>query len=153
NTFDMRARAESRECSLRAFVQQAGTGMKRFLKIVLVLALFTVAIAYVLFRVLFFDPFGSARPELDSMIPADADVMFRRRELAKDFEPCPLPRLWKGLRIKEDWDALARTHLYKEVEPKLGIEAAFKEAEKFPDQLKPLELMADLAGREVVVVG
>jgi hypothetical protein len=127
--------------------------MKRFLKIVLILALFTVAIAYVLFRVLFFDPFGSARPELDSMIPADVDVMFRRRELDKDFEPFPLPRFWKALRIKDDWEAFARTRLFKEYEPKLGVEAIFKEAEKVPDQLKPLELMADLAGREVMVVG
>jgi len=127
--------------------------MKRFLKIVAVLALFAVAISYVLFRVLFFDPFGSARPELDSMIPADADVVLRRRELEKDFEPFPMPRFWKALRIKEEWDALARTHYWKELEPKLGVEAAFKEAEKIPDQMKPLELMADLAGREAMVVG
>ena len=33
------------------------------------------------------------------------------------------------------------------------MEAAYKEAEKIPDQLKPLELMADLAGREALVVG
>lgn len=127
--------------------------MKRFLKIVAVLALFAVAISYVLFRVLFFDPFGSARPELDSMIPADADVVLRRRELDKDFEPFPMPRFWKALRIKEEWDALARTRLYKDLEPKLGVEAAFKEAEKIPEQMKPLELMADLAGREAMVVG
>jgi hypothetical protein len=127
--------------------------MKRFLKIVLILALFTVAIAYVLFRVLFFDPFGSARPELDSMIPADVDVMFRRRELDKDFEPFPMPRFWKALRIKDDWEALARTRLFKEYEPKLGVEAAFKEAEKIPEQMKPLELMADLAGREAMLAG
>lgn len=127
--------------------------MKRFLKIVLILALFAIAIAYVLFRVLFFDPFGSARPELDSMIPADADVMLRRRELDKDFDPFPMPRFWKALRIKEDWEALARTRLWKDAEPKFGIEAAFKEAEKIPEQLKPLELMADLAGREAMVVG
>jgi len=127
--------------------------MKRFLKIVVVLALFAVAISYVLFRVLFFDPFGSARPELDSMIPADADVVLRRRELDKDFDPFPMPRFWKALRIKEDWDALARTRFWKELEPKLGMAAAYQEAEKIPDQLKPLELMADLAGREALVVG
>lgn len=127
--------------------------MKRFLKIVAILALFAVVIAYVAFRVLFFDPFGSTRAELDPLIPPDVDVMIRRRDLEKDFDPFPMPRFFKSLRIKEDWSALARSKLYKEFEPQLGIERLYAEAEKLPEQMKPLDLMADLAGREAMLVG
>lgn len=127
--------------------------MKRFLKIVAILAVFAVAIAYVAFRVLFFDPFGSTRADMDRLIPPDVDVMLRRRDLDKDFDPFPMPRFFKSLRIKEDWQALARSKVFQEYEPKLGIEQMYAEAEKVPDQLKPLDLLADLAGREVMVVG
>jgi hypothetical protein len=126
--------------------------MKRFLKIVAILALFTVAIAYVAFRALFFDPFGGTRAELDPLIPPNVDVMIRRKALEKDFEVFPMPRFFSLLRIKDEWDALARTKIYKEIEPKLGIERLYAEAEKIPEQIRPLDLMADLAGREVMVV-
>ena len=69
--------------------------MKRFLKIVAILSLFAVAIAYVAFRVLFFDPFGGTHAELDPLVPPDVDVMFRRRDLETDFEPFPMPRFFK----------------------------------------------------------
>src|SRR5262245_897825 len=112
--------------------------MKRFLKIVAILALFAVAIAYVAFRVLFFDPFGGTRADLDSLVPADVDLMLRRRDLEKDFDPFPMPRSFKSLRIREEWQSLARSKLYQEYEPKFGVESLYAEAEKIPEQLKPL---------------
>ena len=127
--------------------------MKRFLKIVLILALFTVAIAYVLFRVLFFDPFGGTRAEFDAMIPSDVDLMLRRRDLEKDFEPFPMPRFFLSLKVKDEWEALVGTRLYHEYEPKLGIERAFDQLQRAVAQTGPIDPMQDVAGREVMVLG
>ena len=124
--------------------------MKRFLKIVAILALFALAIAYVAFRVVFFDPFAGARASLDPLIPKDVDLVLRRREIAKDFEPFPMPRFWKSLRVKDEWEALARTSLWRELEPKLGIEPVYRELQQL--DTGPLDLMGDLAGREVMLV-
>ena len=127
--------------------------MKRFLKIVTILAAFTLVIAYVVFRVVFFDPFGGARSTLDSLVPRDVDVMVRRRELAKDFEPFPTPRFFLSLQLKDEWEALTRTRWFNAAAPKLQVERAFDELERLPEQMRPLDLMKDLAGREVLFAG
>ncbi len=127
--------------------------MKRFLKIVAILALFTVVIAYVAFRSVFFDPFGGPRAALDSLVPKDVDLMVRRKGLAADFNPFPMPRFFQSLRIKNEWEALTQTRVYQGLESRLGVAAAFAELEKLPAQLEPLDVMDDLAGREVLLLG
>jgi len=127
--------------------------MKRFLKIVAILALFALAIAYVAFRVVFFDPFGSPRASLDPLLPKDVDFMARRKELARDFSDFPLPRVFAALRLKDEWKEFARTTWYRENVPAKAIEQAFDEVAALPAQVPELDLMTDVLGREALVCG
>jgi len=127
--------------------------MKRFLKIVGILALFAVVIAYFAFRVVFFDPFGGAHASLDPLIPKDVDFMLRRKELAHDVEPFPMPRFFKTLRLKDEWKAFTATKAWRDLEPGLGVAGAFAELERIPAQIEPIDVMNDVAGREVMLVG
>lgn len=127
--------------------------MKRFLKIVAILALFAVGIGYVAFRAVFFDPFAGARATLDPLVPKDVDFLVRRKGLAQDFTAFPLPRFFSALRLRDEWKDLVQTRMYREDLPVAAIEQAFAELAAVPEQIRPLDLMADLAGREVLFCG
>ena len=130
--------------------------MKRFLKITGILVLFFAVIGYVVLRDVFFDffdPFGGGRATLDALIPKDADVVLRRKDLAKDFDPFPMPRFFNSLRLKDQWDSLVRTRFWRDLEPTLGIEPLYAQLEEIPRQLEPLDLLQDFAGKEALIVG
>ncbi|MSR47110.1 MAG: hypothetical protein EXS13_08600 [Planctomycetes bacterium] len=127
--------------------------MKRFLKIVAILALFMLGIGYVAFRVIFFDPFAGGPASLDPLVPKDVDFMVRRKGLKRDFTEFPLPRLFASLSKREEWKDFVRTRLYREEIPVAAIEQAFAELATLPAQIAPLDVMADIAGREVLLCG
>ncbi len=127
--------------------------MKRFLKIVSILALFALVGAYVAFAAVFFDPFGSPRAALDPLVPKDIDFMFRRRDLAKDFIAFPMPRFFANMQLKDEWRALVRTSWFHDHAPVGAVESAFADLATLPAQLRPLDLMQDIAGSEVMVLG
>jgi hypothetical protein len=127
--------------------------MKRFLKVVLILALFAVGIGYVAFRIVFFDPFAGPRAALDPLVPKDVDFMVRRQGLQQDFSAFPMPRFFSALRLRDEWKEFVKTRVYREEVPAAAIERAFDELARLPEQIAPLDLMQDLAGREVLFCG
>lgn len=127
--------------------------MKRFLKIVAILALFVLVVAYVAFRAVFFDPFAGPRASLDPLVPKDIHFMLRRAELARDFTAFPMPRAFANLRLKDEWKSVVATRWYGDHVPAAAIEAAFDELGQLPAQIAPLDLMKDFAGREVLLCG
>ncbi len=127
--------------------------MKRFLKIVAILALFVLVVAYVAFRAVFFDPFGGPRASLDPLVPKDVHFMVRRAELARDFSAFPMPRAFANLRLKDEWKSVVATRWYRDHVPSAAIEEAFAALGELPAQIAPLDLMLDFAGREVLVCG
>ncbi|MBM4015970.1 MAG: hypothetical protein FJ293_13535 [Planctomycetes bacterium] len=127
--------------------------MKRFLKIVLILALFALGVGYVAFRIAIFDPFAGPRAALDPLVPKDVDFMVRRKGLAQDFGVFPLPRFFSALRLRDEWKEFAKTRVYREELPVAAIEQLFDELATLPEQLAPLDLMRDLAGRELLLCG
>ncbi len=127
--------------------------MKRFLKIVAILALFVLVIAYVAFRAVFFDPFAGGRPTLDPLVPKDVHFMLRRAEFARDFTAFPMPRFFANLRLKDEWKSFTATRWFADHAPTAAIEQAFADLAALPPQIAPLDLMKDLAGREVLCCG
>jgi hypothetical protein len=127
--------------------------MKRFLKIVGILTLFAIGLAYFVFRLLFFDPFEGDYGSLDPLVPRNADFMVRRAEMSKDFNPFPMPDFFLALRLKREWKEFERTQLYQEWADRLQIGAGFEEVQAQVEQAKPLDPLLDLLGREVMAVG
>src|SRR5215471_13290351 len=112
--------------------------LKRFLKVVGILALFATALAYVAFRSLFFDPFEGPRASIDTIVPSNVDVFVRRKGLERDFEQFPMPEFFPGLRLKDEWKSASRTAVFEQWRRAIGIEPMFVRAEKIPDEIKPL---------------
>lgn len=140
--------ARTREKPTRRERRQRGSPMLRRLGIALVIAL---PLLYFAFTKLFFDPFEASQPAFQVLVPRDIDLYARRERLDAD-----LPGLRPAL-----WDRLTRTAAFRE----LGRSAWWQSLE-WPRDLEellsrlagasagaPLDLLADVAGREAVLVG
>ncbi len=140
--------ARTREKPKRRERRQRGSRVLRRLGIAAVIAL---PLLYFAFTKLFFDPFEASQPAFQVLVPRDIDVYARRERLDVD-----LPGLRPAL-----WDRLTKTAAFRD----LG-RTAWWQAQQWPRDLEdllwqlagatagaPLDPLADLAGREAVLVG
>ncbi len=127
--------------------------MRRFLKVVGIIAVFATALSYFAFRIVFFDPFEGSFTSLEQAVPRDCTFFARRRELERDFSIFPGPQFFEELRLKQEWKEFAKTDLYRSLASRVKLDDKLAEVEQALKSIEPLDVVADAIGRECMVLG
>lgn len=127
-------------------------GARRLLVRVGIGAALAVPVLYFGFTRMFYDPFEDRQPPFPVLVPHDVDLFVRREALASDIGVFPRPTLLDRLQRTREYRELSATAWWQALGWPAGLEAALKEAEAAAADL-PLDPLADLAGREVALVG
>jgi hypothetical protein len=128
--------------------RQRSNVLLRRLGLALVLAL---PVLYFAFTKLFFDPFESDQPPFSVLVPRDVGLYARRERLDSDLVELR-PRVWDDLLSTRAWRELSQTEWWKSQTWPAEFEAQLAQIREASAQL-PLDLVDDLAGREVAVLG
>lgn len=128
--------------------RQRSNVLLRRLGFALVLAL---PLLYFAFTKLFFDPFESGQPVFSVLVPRDVGLYARRVRLDSDLAELR-PRIWDDLTSTRAYKDLAQTAWWKSQTWPTEFEAQLQQIHQAAGTL-PLDLLDDLAGSEVAVVG
>ncbi len=139
----------------RKRVRRRSTGRRRsggWLKKLGIAGLVALPLLYFTFTVLFFSPFEEVQPPFAAMAPRDVDLYVRRERLDSDFSPFPELRIVEELRLSRAFQALGKSAWWQGQAWHGEITAALQQvADDTADA--PLDLLADVLGQELVVVG
>jgi len=128
--------------------RQRSNVLLRRLGLALVLAL---PLLYFAFTKLFFDPFEGGQPVFSALVPRDVGLYARRERLDSDLVDLR-PHLWDDLVATRPYKDLAQTEWWKSLEWPTEVEAQLAQLKQVA-ATSPLNLMDDLLGHEVAVVG
>lgn len=143
------ARRPRRRRAPRAQRRRGGHRLLKWLVIGLVIA---VPLAYFAFTVAFFDPREESEGPFQELVPREVDLFVRRRRLDSDFATFPVPRLVDRLLRNREFQDLAESAWWQGLEWPDELEALADELARVSADA-PLDPLADLLGREVVLVG
>ncbi len=129
--------------------QSKGRRWVRWLVIAVVVA---VPLLYFAFSILFYDPREPETAPFPELVPRDVDVYLRREGLAHDINTLPKPRLLEQLQRTREWRDMASTTWWKGLEWPGELGAGADELTALAADL-PFDLLEDVLGREVVVLG
>jgi hypothetical protein len=109
-------------------------------------------LGYFAFTQFFFDPFEGTQDRFEVLVPRDVDLFVHRERLDSDITTFPTPQLYERLSRTRQWSALTATDWWQSLEFPAAVEA-FAEEAKASVRDAPLDLMSDLLGAEVALVG
>lgn len=122
---------------------------------ILLIAGLVLALLYFAFTKVLFDPFEDDQPPYHLLVPRDVDFFVRREALTSDVLDSggfPVPRIFDRLRRTSEWREIEESAWWQGLTWPGELEALVDETEPQLREL-PLDPVADVLGREVVLVG
>jgi hypothetical protein len=128
------------------------------LKIIGVSLLVVVTLLLVSVAIFVFNPFEGSLPDMRYAVPRAVDFFVRKVDPADDFRDFPEPWFWSELQIHPDWAELKTGPMYRGINGSGQVTQALQALRDQLDEVRRqsrgwLDLMRDVAGREVQIAG
>jgi|GEM_PF-3536873 len=126
--------------------------MKKKVKKFALVLVFLIPLLYFTFTVLFFSPLEEEFGPVEYIVPREVDFFINKYDLAGDFAPFPVPKVYLDLKVNRDWRSFSESEFFQRIIEGRSIEEIFADTQQKIKDL-PFDPLEDLIGEQVSVAG